>query len=182
MKFKEFISRNSRNLILGFITLLAVSFFIPIKLVIFLILSAIINAFFAKFNLYNGMPTEFELSTFSTVLITAVFGLKFGIFNALMSKLVANIYTGSFIVDHIFMISNYCFAALLTDVFAFDIVYLGILITLVNNLIMFFVSKYLLNISLPSNLSYIFTNIFSNICLFLSFAQPAQFFLKSKLF
>lgn len=177
-KIKLILKENVKKISYGLFIMLILSFFVPIKFIIFLVISTFFNAIVAKFNLMNGLPTEFELSTFSTILISSVYGLEFGIFNAIMSKIIANLYTGSFIVDHIFMISNYCLAAYLAHILIFNIVYVGIIITLLNNILMFTISKYILGITLPSNISYAFSNSIMNICLFLAFAEPILFLLK----
>ena len=103
------------RIILGSLILLIIKliFGIDIKLMIFLILAAVFNSMLQSFQLARGLPTDFELSTFSTVMVTLNFGLGWGIINAILSKIVACVYTGSILADHFFMIATYLNAAVI---------------------------------------------------------------------
>ena len=160
-----------RKIIFLAFSMLLISLFFPIKMMIFIAASIYFNAIVSNYNLRTGLPTEFELSTFTTIIAASSYGLKYGIFVAVISKLAACIYNGSFIIDHIFMILNYCIAAFIAYTFSgISIVPLGIMITLLNNTTMFFISKHL-GISLSSNISYVMTNIAFNFLLFTIFGN-----------
>ncbi len=95
------------RLLIGSIIILILSLFVNIKLVFALILAAVFNSMLQTFQLKRGLPTDFELSTFTTILITLVFGFKWGVVNAIFSKLIASIYTGNVVVDnYLYQCSN----------------------------------------------------------------------------
>jgi len=173
------IKKHFKKSLIMLIFAAVLSFFISIKFLVFFFISTYFNAMVAKFNFMNGMPTEFELSTFSTILISSIFGFKYGVFNAIMSKFVANLYTGSFILDHVFMVGNYCIAAYIASLFSSaNIVMLGFILATFNNITMFIVSHYLLGISPPRNASYALTNLAFNFIIFFSFGDLIYTLLK----
>jgi hypothetical protein len=162
------------RLIIGSFILLMIKllFGIDIKLMIFLILAAVFNSMLQTFQLARGLPTDFELSTFSTVLISARFGLGWGILNAILSKLVASIYTGNIVVDHFFMIATYINAALIASFFgAGNVLLLGFVIVIINSILMFLISKNMLGIDVTANLSYTGTNLIFNLLTFSIFTE-----------
>lgn len=147
-------------------------FGMDIKLILFLILAAVFNSLLQTFQLARGLPTDFELSTFTTVMVTAVFGLKWGIFNAIFSKMVACIYTGSIVADHFFMIATYINAAILTSLFgSSNLLVLGFIIVMINSILMFTISKNILGIDITANLSYTGTNFIFNALTFSIFTE-----------
>lgn len=179
-KLKEFRINSPffSRIIFGTLFLIILSFFVNLKLIFFLIFAAIFNSLLQRFQLQTNMPTDFELSTFTTVLITAAFGLKWGILNAILSKLVASIYTGSVIIDHFFMIATYINAAVLTSILgSSNLVFNGLIIVIINCIIMFFISKNILGIDPVANLSYTLTNLIFNAIIFSVLAQPLFFIL-----
>lgn len=162
------------RIILGSVILLLFKlvFGLDIKLLIFLILSAIFNSLLQTFQLSKGLPTDFELSTFSTVMVTSVFGWKWGIFNAIFSKLVACIYTGNILADHFFMIATYINAAVLTALFGkINILALGLTIVIINSVLMFMISKNILSLDITSNMSYTGTNLIFNLLTFSTLSE-----------
>jgi len=160
------------RLLIGSIIILIISFFVNVRLIIALILAAVFNSMLQTFQLKRGLPTDFELSTFTTILITLVFGFKWGILNAILSKLIASIYTGSVVVDHFFMMLTYINAAILTAVFGGgNLLFLGFAVILINCVLMFLISKNLLGIDIMANLSYTGTNFIFNTILFLAFSE-----------
>ncbi|MEM4397055.1 MAG: hypothetical protein QW757_00345 [Candidatus Woesearchaeota archaeon] len=180
-KLKEFRINSPllSRILIGSIFLLILSFFVNVKLIFFLIIAAVFNSVLQRFQLQTNMPTDFELSTFTTVLITASFGLKWGIVNAILSKLIASIYSGSVIIDHFFMIATYINAAFLTTIFGTsNILFTGIIIVIINCVLMFLISKNILGIDPVANTSYTITNLIFNSLIFSLFANPLLFFLK----
>ncbi|MEM3374736.1 MAG: hypothetical protein QXE31_06005 [Candidatus Woesearchaeota archaeon] len=180
-KLKEFRIRSSliNRILIGSLIILFLSFFVNVKLIFFLVVAAVFNALLQRVQLQTNMPTDFELSTLSTVLVTAAFGLKWGIVNAIFSKLVASIYTGSIIIDHFFMILTYINAAFLTTLFgSSNLVFTGIITVLINNVIMFFISKNILGIDPMANTTYTLTNLVFNSIMFSVLANPLLFLLK----
>jgi hypothetical protein len=155
------------RILIVIISLAILSIFIKIKLIILLVAATVFNAWLANFQLRIGMPTDFELSTFATVLVTLSFGINWGIFIAIFSKLFATLSSGSLLVDHFFMMALYVNAAIITAILGFSNVFLlGMIIVLINCVIMFFISKNLLGLDVTSNLAYTLTNFVFNFIIF----------------
>ncbi len=159
------------RILMGLIVLFLLSFFVDIKLILFLILVIVFNAWLANFQIKRGLPTDFELSTFSTVLITLTYGLEWGILVAIVSKLIASLYSGSVLADHLFMIMTYINAALVSFFIGGNVLTIGIIIVMINNVLMFLISKEILGINITANLSYTITNFIFNVLVFSIFAE-----------
>lgn len=160
------------RILLVVIALVVLSFFVELSLVLFLIISVAFNAWLANFQLRIGMPTDFELSTFATVLVTLSFDIKLGIFIAIFSKLFATVSSGSLLPDHFFMMATYVNAAFLTLILPIQNVFLlGMIIVPINCVIMFFISKNYLGLDTTSNLSYTSTNFIFNFIIFSIFGN-----------
>ncbi len=162
------------RIILGTVILLLLKFLfnIDIKLLVFLIMAAVFNSLLQTFQLERGLPTDFELSTLTTVIITLSFGIQWGIFNAIFSKLIASIYTGNVIADHFFMIATYINAAIISAIAGgANVLILGLIIVVINSILMFFISKNILGVDITSNLSYTGTNLIFNVLAFSIFSE-----------
>ena len=127
-------------LILGLLAIL--SFFVNIWPIIFLAMFSIANAFLLTIDRYINAPIDVELSTFSAVMMTKLYSLKWGIAVAILTKVAAIIYNKKFSVDHFFMIGGYIIAALIASIAPGSIVLAGVISTIVVNLYVVFVSKY----------------------------------------
>jgi hypothetical protein len=160
------------RILIALILLVVISFFINIKLVLFIGLVIFFNATLERFRLARGLPTDFELSTISTVLVTMVFGLGWGIFNAIFTKLITSISTGNVLADHFFMIATYINAAIITAVFrTANVFVLGVIIVFINATIMFLISKNILGLPPHENLSYTVSNVAFNFLVFSIFSE-----------
>lgn len=158
--------------LLVLLILLIISLFVNIKLIVFLTITIFLNATMENFRLKRGLPTDFELSTLSTVLVTIVFGLKWGIMTAIFSKLITSIATGNVLADHLFMIATYINAALIASLFpTVNVFWLGMVIIMINCILMFFISKNILGVLITENLSYTITNFTFNFIVFSIFSQ-----------
>ena len=173
-KYKQFriSSPLLTRIVLGILMLLLIGIFVKIKLVVFLIVITAFNSWLAGFQLKRGFPTDLELSTFATVQVTMAFDIKWGIFTAVFTKLIASLWTGNLIADHFFMILTYLFAALVTWIVGGNILILGIAIVILNAIIMYFISKNILGIDVTANLSYTGTNLIFNLLVFSIFSLP----------
>ena len=168
-KLKQFNIKSPlvTRILLVVLALIVLSFFVNVKLIAFLIIAVVFNAWLANFQLRIGMPTDFELSTFATVLVTLSFGIRWGIFIAIFSKLFATLSSGSLLVDHFFMMGTYVLSAIIASLFPISNVFLlGMIIVLVNCVIMFTISKNILGLDPTSNLAYTSTNFIFNFILF----------------
>lgn len=161
------------RILFGLVVLLVLSLLgFNVKLLLFLVISIVFNAFIANFQLKRGLPTDFELSTFSTVMVTLAFDLRWGIIIAIFSKLIASIYTGNVLADHFFMILTYINAAILAFLFTgLNPFLVGMIIVVINTIIMFLISKNILGLDITSNLSYTGTNFIFNFLVFSIFSK-----------
>ena len=167
-----------KRVLFGSIAILILSFFMDVKVLIFFILAIVFNTYLYAFQLGRGLPTDLELSTFSTVLITTTYGIKWGLITAVLTKLIACIYSGSVLVDHMFMILTYLNAAVLAMVFSFvNTTTLGLIIVVINCIIMYFISKYMLSLDFSINLCYTGTNLVFNFIVFLVLTEPVKLIL-----
>ncbi|MCM2326151.1 MAG: hypothetical protein NDI94_06825, partial [Candidatus Woesearchaeota archaeon] len=155
---KELISWMKKAVFLA-LSGLVLSFFINIKLVIFICLCTAINTWVVLLQAKNGLPTDVEFSTVSAVLGAMLFGITIGIFLAIFTKLFTSFIKGKFIVDHFFQVASYCIAALIAFyLHSPNVSSVGLWITLVTNIFMFMVSKYVIPVSIVDNLAYTLTN------------------------
>jgi hypothetical protein len=155
------------------------SFFVNIKLILFVVFCTIVNTWVVLSQAKNGLPTDIEFSTVGAVIGSSIFGLSVGIFLAIFTKLFTNFIKGKFIIDHVFQIASYCMAALIASYFhTGNMVALGLWITLITNVFMFLVSKYLIAVPLVDNLAYTVTNAIGNMIFFTTIASPIYFIFK----
>ena len=160
------------RILIGLILLFIVSLFVKIKLVIFLVVVIFTNITMENFRLRANLPADFELSTFSTVLVTIAFGWKWGLVTAIFSKLITSIATGNILADHFFMIMMYIHASIWASVFrTVNVFGLGMVIVTVNCIIFWFISKNVLGLDVTSNLSYTSTNFVGNFLVFSIFSE-----------
>ncbi len=161
------------RILFGLVVLLVLTLLgFNIKLLLFLVISIVFNALLANFQLKRGLPTDFELSTFSTVMVTLAFDLRWGIIIAIFSKLIASLYTGNVLADHFFMILTYINAAVLAFLFiGLNPFLIGMIIVVINTILMFLISKNILGLDITSNLSYTGTNFIFNFLVFSIFSQ-----------
>ncbi|MBU0757589.1 MAG: hypothetical protein KKF44_05970 [Nanoarchaeota archaeon] len=156
-----------KKVIMGLVILFIASFYINPKILIFVALAIVFNAKLVDFQFKRGMPTDLELSTFSTIVITQAFGLKWGLFVAVSTKLIASFYSGGMLADHFLMIFTYCLAAVAASFFPYANTFtLGIIITIMNNIILFGMSMKILNLGITENIAYTGTNFCFNIVVF----------------
>jgi len=144
---------------------------------IFLIVAIGFNTWLADFQGKAGMPTDFELSTFTTVLVTvSTNSLKWGIIVAIGSKLFASIFTGNLLADHFFMMLTYINAAIWTRIFGHmagvNILVLGLIIVIINSVLLYLISKNVLGLDIAANMSYTGTNLVFNLLVFSIFTIP----------
>ncbi|MBT3464163.1 hypothetical protein HOD20_01820 [archaeon] len=174
--YEALLKKYMRFLLVFTISLFIVSRFINPKLAIFLFVTTAFNAMLQKFILKTGVPADFELSTFATIIATMGFGLKMGLLVAILSKFIAMVATAYMIADHFFMMFTYIMAAILTSIFisispGIDPLTLGLTIVIMNNALMFFMSAKIMRLDITSNLSYTLTNFFFNLVVFSVFIR-----------
>ena len=162
------------RILFGFILLFIVSLFVDMRLVIFLVIVISTNITMENFRLRANLPADFELSTFSTVLVTIAFGWKWGLVTAVFSKLITSIATGNVLADHFFMIMMYINASVWASLFkSVNVFGLGMAIVTMNCIIFWFISKNILGLDPTSNLSYTGTNFIGNFVVFSIFSEIA---------
>jgi hypothetical protein len=162
----------SRKWLFAGLLLFALSLFINILPVIFLGLFCIINALLLSIDRYLQAPLDIEFSTFSAVLMTIKYDIKWGIAAAVLTKLAAIAYNKNIRVDHFFMIFGYIIAAFIASIFhGLPIILLGFIVTAVVNMYVLFISKFVTMLSPYEIMMYGSSNLIFNIVLFVGFAH-----------
>ncbi len=164
-----------RKWLILLIVLGILSFFIDLRPIIFLSIFSVANALLLTIDRYLNAPVDVELSTFSAVLLTSVFSLKWGIAAAILTKFAAIIYNKKFTIDHLFMIGGYMVAAVIASMMGNNIVTAGIISTIVTNIYVVFVSRYITHLSNYEIMMYGASNTIFNIVMFIGFANPIEF-------
>jgi len=157
-------------IIIGVLVLI-ISFFINIWPIIFLSMFCVINSIILSIDRYVSAPIDFEFSTFAAILMTQAYSLKWGIAVAILTKLAAIVYNKKFAIDHLFMMGGYVIAALMANMLPGSILVVGLIATLVVNLYVVFVSKFITMLSNYEIFMYGFTNILFNVILFVGFGD-----------
>jgi hypothetical protein len=156
-----------------FILLLGVLLSFLFKQIIFVAIFSAINALLLSIERRTGISQDIEFSTFSCVLFTRAYGLKWGIFMAFFTKLVANIYNSNFRVDHLFMIVGYAIASIITFLLpGTNIMWIGFIVTIIVNIYIFFVSKYITFLSMFEIVMYGSSNVIFNLLVFSILSNP----------
>jgi hypothetical protein len=161
---------NKKWLIIGAV-LWIISFFIDLPPIIFLSIFCVANAILLSVDRYVNAPVDLELSTFSAILMTKVFSLQWGVATGILTKIAAIIHNKNFTIDHIFMMGGYVIAAFMANMIQGDILIVGILATIVVNIYVVFVSKFITMLSNYEIIMYGSTNTIFNTVLFIGFSQ-----------
>jgi hypothetical protein len=163
-----------RKWIMIALIVLILSFFLKINIVaiIFLAIFCVGNAILLSLDRYISAPIDLELSTFSAVLMTTKYGLQWGIAAAVLTKMAAILYNKNFMIDHLFMIGGYIVAAFMASIFGgIPLVFLGIIATIITNIYIVFVSKFITMLPNMAIMTYGASNTIFNIVLFVGFGD-----------
>jgi len=151
------------------------SFFIDIMPILFITFFTVANTAMLSFKKYFDPPIDIELSTFASILITLEYSLFYGMIAAFLTKFVQMMYITKIKMAYFFMISSYMVAAFFASVFlGLGIVTLGIIVTIISNIYLAVVRKFLLGYSPIEVLGYGITNFIFNSVLFIGFAEIFQ--------
>jgi hypothetical protein len=164
---------NRKWLLIALIVLI-LSFFFKINIfaIVFLVIFFVANAILLSLDRYISAPIDLELSTFSAVLMTTRYGLQWGIAAAVLTKIAAILYNKNFTIDHLFMIGGYIVAAFMASVFhGTPIILLGIIATIITNIYIVFVSKFITMLPDMAIMTYGASNTIFNIVMFVGFAE-----------
>lgn len=152
--------------------MLIISFFINLVPILFLSFFCVANALLLSIDRYVNAPVDLEFSTFSAVLMTVNYGLRWGLAVAILTKVAAILYNKNITIDHFFMMGGYMIAGLIANTLpSMHIVLLGIIVTLIVNLYIVFVSKFITMLSNYEIIMYGSTNIIFNSVLFIGFSE-----------
>jgi len=169
------------RIFLGIVILLLTSLILKLslKLIMFWVFIIFVNVTMENARLRANLPADFELSTFSTVLVTVVFGWQLGVITAIFSKLITSLATGNLLADHFFMIVTYLNGAIWAFLLKgmFGIFPLGMIIVTMNCILMWMISKNIIGVDITSNISYTGTNFVFNFLVFSIFSQLFYSFL-----
>jgi hypothetical protein len=173
-KHKKF-QINKKWIILGLLVLI-LSLFVNIWAVAWLVIFCVGNSILLAFNRYFDGPLDPEISTFSAILMTLKYGLNFGIATAILTKFVSMLYIKKIKANYFFMMIGYVSAALLANLFrGLHVITLGFIVTVLANVIQYFIRKFVVNYSDFEVFSYGFTNIIFNVILFVGFSEILLF-------
>jgi hypothetical protein len=162
-----------RRILLVGLAAIVLSFFIDVKRFVFIGVFIIANCLILSLDRYVNMPIDIEFSTFASILCTLAYGLKWGIFVAIITKAAAMLYNANIRADHIFMIIGYCFAAFFASVLhSFNVVFIGVTATIITNIYIVFVSKFITNLYPIEIIMYGVSNFVFNFILFIGFSEP----------
>lgn len=148
--------------------LLVSALFVDLPLLIFLVIVVAVNSKTEEYLIMKNIPARVEISTFATVFATINYGLMWGIFTAVFTRMFISVYTKNIAIDHIFLLGTYIFSALVADLLPFSFMIIGLITTMINNLIMFFLGKFFLGLDTGSNIILVSSNLMVNFLLFIS--------------
>lgn len=164
------VNLDKRLLLVGLIVII-ISFFY--KKFFFMTLLIVLNALVLSIERRTGFSSDIELSTFSAVLVTMAYGLKWGILIAISSKLIACFYNALFRIDHLFMIGGYIIAAIIAHLIpGIGPMWVGFIAIIVVNAYIYFISKYVTMLSDFEIWVYGMSNVIFNFLVFSIFANP----------
>ena len=148
------------------------SFFVNTWAILIMSVFCLGNALLMSIDRYISLPIDMELSNFSTILMSIHFGLGFGLLTAALTKFADMIYNKRFKITYLFMISSYMVTAYFAFVFKdTNIVTLGIVVTLVSNIYLGMIRKFVAQYSIFEVILYGGSNFIFNSVLFIGFSQ-----------
>lgn len=168
---------DKRIIFAGVVAIIA-SFFINIWPIIFLILFSIGNTAILAFKRYFDAPVDPQLCTFAAILMTMRYGLTYGLITAFITRFASMLYNKKIKMAYFFMISSYMVAALFADIIKTNnVVLLGIVVTIISNIYMVFVRKYVTQYSNFEVISYAASDLIFNAVMFIGFSEIILFFM-----
>jgi hypothetical protein len=169
----KFVHKNNLRLILGVsLVMIFLSILVDIRPVIFFAGFCVLSAFFMIYERFVQMPVDFELFTFSTILMTLKFGLIWGLVTAVSTKMAAVFYNKDFNRNTLFSISSYVVAALSTHLLhttGMNLVILGLIVIFLTNIYNFFVFRFVVQMDKYELMLYGGTNFLFNFVMIMGF-------------
>ncbi|MFH2021642.1 MAG: hypothetical protein ABIJ34_09630 [archaeon] len=163
---------SGRKWLIFILSFWALSYFINIWPVVFLVGLCALNATLLIYDRYVDLPIDIELSTFSAIIMALKFGLVWGIAAGLLTKMTAIISNRDFNKNSLISLASYALAAVLANLFrGLPLVYLGLIVTVLVNVFSFAVMKFVLLASEYEIISYSISNIMFNVVVFVGFAD-----------
>ncbi len=163
-----------RKWIVFALLIFVLAFFLKINVwpIMFVALFCVANAVLLSIDRYVSAPLDLELSTFSAVLMTIRYGIEWGLAVAVLTKLSAIFYNKNVRVDHFFMTIGYMLAAVIANLFGtMPVLVVGVIVTIIINLYVIFISRYITMLSDYEILMYGSSNTIFNIVLFIGFSE-----------
>ena len=155
------------------------SFFINTWPIIIISIFCVANAILTSMDRYMSAPIDLELSNFSSIIISSIFGLKYGLLTAFLTKFADMMYNKRIKISYFFMISSYMVAAFFAHKFSsMNVVTLGIIVTLLSNTYLGLIRKFVTQYSIFEVFIYGGSNVIFNIVMFIGFSQPVYNIIK----
>lgn len=173
----KFIFRDKSKLrfFLGIsLSILVLSLLMDIRPVMFLAAFCIAGSFFMIYERYVQMPVDFELFTFFTILMTLKFGLFWGMFTGVATKMSAVFYNKDFNRNTLFSLSAYVVAAILTSFLnqiITNVIALGLIVALMTNVYTFFIFSTIVQMEKMELFMYGGSNFLFNVVMVMGFSQ-----------
>ena len=132
----------------------------------------LINRLITTYKMFVRIPLEFEFLTLGIVLSTLAFGIKAGIVIAIFGCIVSFIIGFEVSMFSLPMFLGYSSIAVTSFLLkGFDVILIGVIATMINNIIVFLSYHFLFGYDIGKNLSFSISNILFNLILFLNFAS-----------
>jgi hypothetical protein len=172
MYVNKYINIDARKWIILVLGCMAMSYFVNIWPVLFIVGLSALNAFMLRYERYMDLPIDIELSTFSAILMALKYGVMWGIIAGIATKMAVMVSNRDFNRNSIVSLSAYVLAAIFAAVFSsLPILYLGLLVTLLVNLFSFLVMRFVFFVSEYEIASYTITNVLFNVVIFVGISE-----------
>jgi len=142
-----------------------------IRVAIIVTIFILLNRLITTYKLFIRLPIEFEFLTLGIVISTLSFGSKAGLVIAIFGCIISFIIGFEFSTFSLPMFLGYSSVAIITYLLQdYNITFVGIFATLINNLIVFSLYHYVFGYDLGRNISFSTSNIIFNSVLFFNIA------------
>ncbi|MBN1502570.1 hypothetical protein JW930_03430 [Candidatus Woesearchaeota archaeon] len=131
----------------------------------------LLNIFVSSYKKNIDFPVEIEVLTLGIILCTYSYGIKAGLFVAILGSVLSSIIYGYISPFMLPMILGYILVAIVTPLSqVFNLTLAGIIITLVKNIFLFLFYHFVFSYHLGKNISFSVSNIVLNTLLFFNIA------------
>lgn len=170
----EYYRANFKQVAFVLLCLMAASMIFDVLPFILVFVFCIANALFMTYERFITVPLDFELSTFTTTIMTLRFGLMWGIITGVGTKMAQVLYNKDFNINSAFSIIQYILIAFIVNFvsgFSVSIIIIGMIGVILGGIFGFLMLKYVNMLSNYECFSYFISNIVFNFAMFVGFAE-----------